>query len=331
MRTPEIDQDRCLRYRCRSSTCTRCRDACPLDCIQFSSGPVVNAGVCTGCLMCVAACPVDGMTVSGPHFPILVSALQALEQPVLGCEEKLGTNAHRRVACLGVLSENHLTSLAVLLPYGVQFNAVPCRDCDNSFILPVLEERVAVVSSLLPREFRTRLHIVYDPEDLKFSEHPVDRRTFFRTFGREVISTAADLVNARTASSKPARSEKFMPVKRELVNRAAASLPETDGKRLLSRFNHDFHVEDTCTGCPRCSAVCPTGALTRSPEESAEILNFEPGLCAGCGVCVDFCPFDSLSLIDPGDKQRSTYGQAILGNSSGGSRERSGMDQTESI
>ena len=186
------------------------------------------------------------------------------------------------------------------------------------------------MASILPREFQARLHIVYDPEDLKFSEHPVDRRAFFRTFGREMVSIAADLVNAGTASSTPARSKKFMPVKRELVNRAAASLPETGRKRLLSRFNHDFHVEETCTRCPRCSAVCPTGALTRLPEESAEILNFEPGLCAGCGVCVDFCPSGSLTLIDPGEKQRSIYGQAILDNSSGGSKERSGMDRTES-
>ncbi len=50
-----------------------------------------------------------------------------------------------------------------------------------------------------------------------------------------------------------------------------------------------------CTGCGKCSRICPVEALfAASPKTPPEV---REEICLGCGVCVPRCPADSLSLI----------------------------------
>jgi ferredoxin len=58
---------------------------------------------------------------------------------------------------------------------------------------------------------------------------------------------------------------------------------------------------ELCTGCGKCSLVCPVEAMTlvssndpRKPKRKEARLN-EP-ICLGCGVCVRACPEDALRL-----------------------------------
>ncbi len=59
-----------------------------------------------------------------------------------------------------------------------------------------------------------------------------------------------------------------------------------------------FRITDRCTGCLRCTAHCPYGALTRS-----DIQQGKPGRsCTLCGDCLPHCPHQALGYHFPGLK-----------------------------
>jgi len=52
-------------------------------------------------------------------------------------------------------------------------------------------------------------------------------------------------------------------------------------------------VEEKCTGCMRCSAECPMGAIVGEKKEPQRIDELK---CITCGICYDVCPFDAIKI-----------------------------------
>jgi ferredoxin len=251
-------------------------------------------------MMCAAACPADGLRIPDTPFPGIIGILKEMTgRPVLGCSLEPESKAHARLTCLGALAEEHLAALAAFLPQGVQLNAEPCGNCINSFILPTLKRRIAGITSSLPGEIASRLALVENSKDLVFQEPSLDRRTFFRKLGRDLASTAADLIIPKSGQPGVQRAIKYIPLKRNLVNETARSLQGGARERFLGRFRYGLQFDRQCTLCPRCTAMCPTGALEKKREEDSERLDFSADLCTGCALCVDFCPSASVSLSCP--------------------------------
>ena len=56
---------------------------------------------------------------------------------------------------------------------------------------------------------------------------------------------------------------------------------------------------EKCVKCLRCFLVCPDGAI----DKSGEHLEIDYDYCKGCGVCVNECKFDALTLISEAEAQ----------------------------
>ncbi len=81
-----------------------------------------------------------------------------------------------------------------------------------------------------------------------------------------------------------------------LVAAAGELVGEFDKPRFI-RFEAGLcaHSRNKRTGCSRCLALCPTGAIT--PGKDSVLLSAE--ICAGCGACAAVCPTGAASYALP--------------------------------
>jgi len=78
-----------------------------------------------------------------------------------------------------------------------------------------------------------------------------------------------------------------------IILKTALAQPKP-GLMLNSGFKPQ-HSKDLCTACGICIDRCPTEALTMGDEDVPE-LNLDR--CIGCGVCATGCDFEAITLIE---------------------------------
>ena len=62
-------------------------------------------------------------------------------------------------------------------------------------------------------------------------------------------------------------------------------------------------IEDRCTACNACVAVCPTNVFDASPEGGPPVIARQDA-CQTCFMCELYCPSDAL-YVDPDCEQAS--------------------------
>jgi NAD-dependent dihydropyrimidine dehydrogenase PreA subunit len=73
---------------------------------------------------------------------------------------------------------------------------------------------------------------------------------------------------------------------------------------LVRPIHSNFIVnieEDLCSGCERCSEICPVKAIVIDEVDAGDakpkkLSQLDEKMCLGCGVCVNNCPTGALSL-----------------------------------
>jgi ferredoxin len=262
----------------------------------------VDQEACTGCMLCAASCSAGAIEEERLDFRELLTNLNDLEQPVIGCKAGPEVRAHVRVECLGGLSEEHLIALEALVPRSVQLNATSCEDCRNGFVIDAVEKRL---------EKLRRLGIARDGEGvllrksehaLVFRERECNRRSFLFSMGRQTASTGANVILPREENQSVGRSKKHFPFRRKLLNAVLAQLSQEQYERLYAEYYYDIALSESCDSCCRCAAMCPTGALIRKRENGQKHIEFRSLLCSGCGLCAGFCPLDAIEVRKAGGK-----------------------------
>jgi len=73
---------------------------------------------------------------------------------------------------------------------------------------------------------------------------------------------------------------------------AAEALALIDKGHVEQEPNTAFIIEDECSGCKSCIALCPYTAITFDEVKKKAVIN--EALCKGCGTCVASCPSGSI-------------------------------------
>lgn len=68
-----------------------------------------------------------------------------------------------------------------------------------------------------------------------------------------------------------------------------------DGPRRIDGRWHFVFTVNRCRHCedPPCAEVCPTGAIVKRKDN---IVVLEKSGCAGCGSCIEACPFHAIAF-----------------------------------
>lgn len=295
---------RCLRRRLGSFDCSRCADSC-------AAGALTVAGVevhlakekCTGCGRCTAVCPAEAIVFSDYDLYEELDRCSTLEGTVFACQQTTHsfTNSFR-LPCLGALSMEALLSVGLKATGTIFFDLTGCPACDNHQAVRSFPVWLARVQQAFAEDSQIQLIAITDKENLPCSQ-PKDRRSFLLDMGGNVLSYIRHRYGspARDRESSPPATRR-LPKKNALLQSTIATCVPAVSATLLSRCLPSLSITASCTLCPRCTGMCPTGALklTRQPDSGkAHKLTFTAARCTGCGLCAAFCKAKAITIRPP--------------------------------
>jgi len=81
-----------------------------------------------------------------------------------------------------------------------------------------------------------------------------------------------------------------------------ASVEKTDGAfpETLEVIEAFFVIPENCIGCGICINECPVDAITMTENNIALI---DPEACINCGMCASACPTSTIEVVDSADCQ----------------------------
>ena len=295
------DRSRCLRMRFNRNSCTRCIEQCRFNAISISEDVAIAANKCSECMLCVSSCHSDCFEIKGLDFYSLIDKLKKIPfsvgMPVLGCRANVKTPSHEKTFCFGLLSEEHLVAISVLMNNPLQLDLSGCADCRNSFIVAALEKRINTVEAKISMGAVDKVRLIKNKKDLDFQDVSYDRRGFFKVIKNLTFIRAAGIFGKEDHSkAMQAYSAKTLPFKRELLNRALEIASEQTRKALLKNYYYTVAATDTCNNCFACIGMCPTGALKIESSGDDRDLFFSAALCNGCRLCENFCMHRAVAI-----------------------------------
>lgn len=309
----------CTQYRSPLSRCNDCVKYCPRECLDLRGEISLMEG-CTGCGICIAACPVGVFELrQGSERELLTEMPSLLKEGrviVIACREnKEGKKASLIVPCIYGLTEAFLLGTLALGAESLYLAKGPCSGCLYSRGQPVFERTWANSLNLLALFSipDNRLHLVKEgeiPEPFPGGQgRPretivVSRRDFMASVKRQsikaLLSFFSDLGEGVKETEFPGKPR--LPMRRHLLLKYCRDLPikmdlmvPAEGAPLISLTGDP----EKCDASGACVRLCPTGALKEGRKEGRFFLRFRPAWCTNCGLCLDVCYPKALIAADP--------------------------------
>ena len=286
---PAYEENRCIVVSRAKGACTACFDACPHDAITITSRVEIDNVDCTGCGLCVQACP------SGALEPKLNVANDGNAR----CSKVAGSA--QSVQCLARLQPTDIVRLggangSATLGHG------DCATCtigsaDVPRAVMVAVDRAAELAAVAGRTLNVtverREHL-----DQRDRSDRLSRRSLLGFGLKNMKNVAGDALAplerwlpAGDADSGDERVDPGIEHQRQLRLLELGTVAESAPVPFrLPR------VADGCILCPMCTRACPTDAFSRELESEGGALYLDPERCVGCDACVGACPVRVITM-----------------------------------
>lgn len=296
----EMITERCLRGRLNTCDCRLCLDICPAGALSLIDRRIhIDQDKCTACMCCSAVCPNDALD-GGYDVAALLAEISTRRQVIVTCIRKRESR-HDEVAvpCLGIFSAESLLALARSGCDRITFSTGGCRDCSNHQAAVRLHTSLEHLSRIGATIFSTRL--IINPVQTREAETGADDRRSYLAHLVDKFSQAATVGAASKRPRKPKEriNGRRIPAKVRILEAIVNDADPEKQEDLEELCSHRLNINDDCTLCPRCTAICPTGALKLHRSKPNGQLRFIAAHCSGCGLCVGFCKTKALSLSHP--------------------------------
>ncbi|MBW6521710.1 MAG: 4Fe-4S binding protein [Desulfoarculaceae bacterium] len=299
----EIIFRRCLRSRFQGSSCDRCARECPAEAIRLEPGRIaLDPKRCVGCLACTAVCPAEALVGRDSRLAAAPTKVAAVKTVSFCCEKAICTGEEIILPCLGALSEEHLAAFASRSREGISLHLTMCGDCRASFVPGILARRLQTLADKLGRDgLASLVRLITQEEEAEAGQSAgaSSRRSFFRAFWNISFHAATETITTLQAETpkKENHAHKHQPGRLTLLRQALAdSGDETASLAMLPLF-FTLTARAACNFCGGCAGLCPTGALKNTRVEGVKQLQFTWARCSGCGLCLEFCRKNALSLV----------------------------------
>jgi len=281
---PEINQTACVHSLLLEASCRACADACPCDALTEgeTGGFEPDPDACTGCGACVAACAETAIHLPQPaHDRVLRSGNARL---TLVCDRHAAAKGGDALRCLHCFG---LVDLARAWASGLRRIKIAAGDCDACDKCPPdrLEQQIARFNTLArSRGLAVITHHVAGPKALR-DWHADHAQLSARHQGRRAFLRA---VAAPVLPEEPAPQDAST-----LVRFLERTSPDTTP---LYPFGPIIDPA-LCSACDACTLVCPHSALILINDENGKTAyGTTNSACTGCGLCVDICDEDAISV-----------------------------------
>lgn len=283
---------RCLRNRLSDNRCDLCLRVCPSGALSYRDGLLcLDTLKCSGCLRCTALCPSDALI---PHADLqLHDALRKRDKLLISCErQRLFREEEIVVPCLAMFSHELLLYFFTFsAAQTIRFNISGCRSCDNEKACREFERDLQCVRQRGGLHRLPRLEVLTEE---KREKGIGNRRSFLRSLGTGALQAATSPSGREHAQPEIPDTSRMVPRKTQLLK----EIMEVGNSQhpLAAAMIRHVHISDDCVPCPRCAGICPTGALKLVRLEQGKKLEFDATSCNDCGLCVEFCKEQALSL-----------------------------------
>ena len=290
----QINSEKCLRYRYKDHKCQICYNNCPSDAIQILDNKIeYNEKKCQNCGICCHQCPTEVFHLDSELLKNYEEKIVSKEVVCFTCQRQDDGEVDIMLPCLKSLSPE-IVMLAALkeVPMQMYWEEEHCHKCNRSWDY---EKTLAWIEDWNKQFDKIyKIDIIHDKKLKLGRNRSVSRRDFFMVSKKQLKQKIGSLVFDSYSEIK--LKEKIpLTGKRTCLSNFSKYGKNIDIKltpSLLSELRlSNRHVNDGCSLCSKCVALCPTGALKINSIENNRSLTLNRLECIDCGLCSQNCSY----------------------------------------